>query len=265
MFFWLLVLVAGTFALVALFVFGIYHWRQKSRAVEAQLNQQQQTVEYLQMREKLDREQLENQQRQLENEARYTLARNKQDETLATVRLAITNLLFICEQSSGVSLRLHELHTNSLGERISNHPDLVRVAARIYSDASKQLPNIGEVEQQLVAARRIEQTIIEMLGKPYNPADTLLNSARAICSFSKTNRDNVASLGQQIVGLEKDLSLKPTIWVMPGWTPPPTAAPTLAQAFTKLYELDHPAPPIPARYYTPPPVYHTVYVPRTKR
>ncbi len=264
MFFWLLVLLTGTVVTTALVAYGVYYWHRKGRDVETQLNRQQLSAEYLQAREKLQREQLEAEHRLLENDARFTLARNRQDETLTTVRLAITNLEFICELSHGVSLRLTELHTNSIGARLSYYPELVRVAARIYSEAGKSLPAAAEVEQQLLSARRIEQTITDMLGKPYNPTDTLFSSARNIYSFSKTNRENLALLVQQIAGLEKDLALKPAVWINPGVVHP-TSAPTLAQAFSRLYDLDHPAPPSPTRYYAPPPVYHTVYIPRTKR
>jgi Tfp pilus assembly protein PilX len=253
MFTWLMVL-AGMIALVVtLIVVGFRYFYYKNDRIVARHETQQRSLEQQKVEQYLQQQEAEIEQIKASTKARLTLARNKQDEALAVVRKTMASLDFTRGEVNQAWLRLTTLLTNTTGAKMSNYPDLVRRANNTYAEARNRLPEPDKMREQMLACRRIEQDLIDNLGKNYNPDETLLKASREIRANTQHSSMEAAEILQLIDDLERDLKTQPPVFI--NFSRPPTAADTLQEAFVKLHFVDNP-PAVPSTtHYTPPVTY----------
>jgi hypothetical protein len=253
MFTWLVLLACMIGLIVALLVFGIRYLYHKNDRVIARLETQQQSLEHQKIEQYLQQQEAEIEQAKASAKARLALVRNKQDETLSVVRQTITSLDTTRKEVNQVWLRLTRMLTNSTGALMSNFPDLVRRADNTYAEARHRLPEPDKLRDQLLSCRRIEQELLDNLGKNYNPEDTLLKASREIRASAQMSSMEAAEIIQLIDDLERNLKSQPPVFI--NAPAAPTAADSLQEAFVKLHFVDNP-PAVPSTaHYSPPVTY----------
>lgn len=232
MFFWFMLLMVGAVALITTLIFGFYRIHAKRTELKDQFRAQVQSMEYQKQAQQVRNDQAVIEQRNVEERAQRTLARNKQDRALAIIRKAITSFERAITNINNVEGRLGDLCTNAFGARITLYPDLVRQADFIYENASKNLPEVYHIAEQLTACRRIEQDLIEVMGSNFDPEQTLLKAAEEMMIAGKRAHINAYTTREDLDQLERDLKAQQPIWV--GNPTPPTASSTLQDGMGKL-------------------------------
>lgn len=136
------------------------------------------------------------------------LARSSQAQALTAVRQA-TNIisdLYTAAQKSAEHLAV--LRTNSAGQEIALHPELVAMARRLYqNDATELPPNVAIIER-LESLRRVELQLVEASGTAYIPDPTLLASVTGAESWARSAMEKVRTVEASISALEREAKVK---------------------------------------------------------
>jgi hypothetical protein len=145
-----------------------------------------------------------------EEEARLTLARNRQDDVLQTVRKSTNVFGTLMVDVGGLEQQLQSLKTNREGRAISSHPDLVAQAIQLYKDQARRLPEVSEIADRWEGARRIEQQLLSMRGSPFNPDSTLTSAAQDGLVWAESQAQSVDDIKATLAGLQRDAKAKLT-------------------------------------------------------
>ena len=155
---------------------------------------------------------------------RLALARNRQEEVLTLARNATNVLGQLLQDLNAVTGAAATLKTNDEGRRVALDADLLDQARRFYETDLRTLPPATEIDNKLLAARRIEQTIVANLGKLYLPEAAAATTVQTAGLWADPEQRKVTQAQTLVASLMSEARLKvPT-------NPLPTDAPTLAEA-----------------------------------
>jgi hypothetical protein len=143
-----------------------------------------------------------------EEDAKLTLARNRQDDVLQVVRKSTNVLGNLIVAVGALNQAMDAIKTNSDGRIISPHPDLVAQARRLYEDQGRRVPLVTEVAERLEGVRRIEQQLLSVLGTAFNPEATLTSSAQDALVWAQSQARSVYEIKAALGALQRDAKAK---------------------------------------------------------
>ena len=101
--------------------------------------------------------------------ATTALAVSAQNEQLLRVRRLIGALGRLVGPAASVRCDLTALMTNDVGRAIAQSPDLVIAMHHLYHADGSSIASAEDIQQRVVAAKRLEMLLAEELGTPYEP------------------------------------------------------------------------------------------------
>ena len=106
-------------------------------------------------------------------DGKLTLAGNQQKHLLAQVTAASNSLVLLLDGSAVLRGEAAAVRTNTAGRAVALHPDLVRLAGRLFESGVPEIPPEPDIITRLEAVRRIEQQVLAARGTTYEPAAAL--------------------------------------------------------------------------------------------
>jgi hypothetical protein len=164
-------------------------------------------------------------------QGKLTNARNQQNQLLAQVGAATNSLLQLLAGSDQVQTEAAALGTNEAGRTVALHPELVRLAGRVFESGLPELPPEADITTRLEAVRRIEQQVLDARGTTYEPAPALGVTVQSANLWAEQGTLKVGQIRDALSGLVRESKVKFT-------RAPLTAdSPTLAAAIAKQNEV----------------------------
>jgi hypothetical protein len=201
---------------------GIFYY---TRSDKAKLERQLQAMEAQQAQAKVD-------EKKAAENAKLTLAKNRQDEVLAQVRNA-TNVLFqLLAETKSLASDAAALKSNDAGRQVALHPDLVAQARRLYENEIPQVVPVDEVVTRLEGVRRVEQQILGAAGTTFEPGADLLVTAQNGGLWAEPEKRKAAQARTLLAGLISESKVKVTGGAL---TP---SSPTLEEAIRRLNQSE---------------------------
>jgi hypothetical protein len=108
-----------------------------------------------------------------EEQGKLTNARNQQAQLLGQIDATTNSLLKLLARSDEVRREAAALGTNEAGRTVALHPELVRLAGRVFESGLPEIPPEPDITTRLEAVRRIEQQVLDARGTTYEPAPAL--------------------------------------------------------------------------------------------
>lgn len=161
-------------------------------------------------------------------QAKVTVAQNRQQEVLAQLKNATNNLTQLLTSVIRINAQAVALKTNSAGQAIAQSIDLVGQARRIYEAELFNLATKDEVVTRLEGARRAQQQIEANLGTAYNPDADLAVTAQNTALWAEQSLQKCAALESYLANLVQNAQAKISE------RPITPSSPTLAEAIDQL-------------------------------
>ena len=175
---WTILVVLLVLAGVSAAVLGALAYSARSKS--AQLEREMAALKNQQQQRELD-------QKKGEETARLALARNHQEALLAQARVATNSLTALLAAARQLASDADALRTNETGRQVALHADLVAQARHLYDVELPALTPRAELTTKLESIRRIQQTVLENLGKAYEPeAEFTVTAQNAPCGPSRS-------------------------------------------------------------------------------
>ena len=171
-------------------------------------------------------------QKEADQKAQLALARNRQEEVLVQARNATNVLGGLLSSASQLIADALALRTNDAGRRVGLHPDLVAQARRFYENDLTGIAATNDIVTKLESARRVEQQIVDNLGKAYQPESALMLTVQAGQIWGEQEQRKVAQLQTMLSSLVSESKVKVTSAAL---TP---ASPTLEDAIHRFTEAE---------------------------
>jgi hypothetical protein len=212
-------ILVGFVLIVAAVLFVAWDFRLL-RSDKAKLQRQIEDLQNRQTRAEIE-------QKAAEEQAKLTIARNRQQEAIAIVRKSTNALQILFSMTQDAESQLASLQTNKTGEALSPYPELVAQAQRLYEDARAGLPSLPEVEAKLEEARRVEIQLVSESGTAFNPDGSLLSVSQDALVWSEARRITADQIAARIRSLSREPATK-------GAPAKPFSRVTLAEAMQRL-------------------------------
>ncbi len=196
-----------------------------TRSDKAKLERQLQAVESQQKRAKID-------EAKAAEDAKLALARNRQDEVLASSRNATNQLGRLLQEANAVTSDAIALKSNESGSRIAQHPDLVAQARRLYEVEIPGFASQVDIVSKLEAVRRIEQQLVSALGTTYEPAAELSTTAQTASTWADQELRKVAQARALVSSLIQESKIKVAS------APLTSSSPTLEAAIRQMIQTE---------------------------
>ena len=156
------------------------------------------------------RQHAELEQKEAAQNAQLALARNRQEEVLAQARTA-TNVLGGLLSSAGQLIAdALALRNSDAGRRVGLHSDLVAQARRFYEIDLPGLSATNDIITKLESARRVQQQIVDNLGKAYQPESDLLRTVQTGQIWGEQEQRKVAQLQTMLSSIVSESKIKVT-------------------------------------------------------
>ncbi len=196
---WVALMLLLVIALVGLGAIGglYYYMHGRTARVQAKLD----AVEAQKKQTELDRQKAEEQ-------ARLTLAGNRQQEVLAQVRAATNALEKLLADVQQLRADAEAIKSNEDGKRVALHPDLVRQARAFYDLQMRLLPPDADIIPRLEGARRIEQQLLQAAGTAFTPEADLTTNAQSGTLWANLPQDQVRQVRAALTSLIQESKIK---------------------------------------------------------
>lgn len=136
------------------------------------------------------------------------LARIRQDELLAHVRNATNLLGNLLVEVDAVNGSAADLQTSQAGRLVGLHPELVRMATKLYEVDLPALCSRSEVITRLESVRRTEQQVVQNLGTAYQPDAAMTVEAQNAALWAEQENRKVSAVESLIAGLVSESRVK---------------------------------------------------------
>lgn len=176
----------------------------------------------------IDRRKLETQK--ADEQGKLTNARNQQNQLLAQVSAATNSLLQLLAGSDQVRTEAAALGTNEAGRTVALHPELVRLAGRVFESGLPELPPETDITTRLEAVRRIEQQVLDARGTAYEPVPALGVTVQNANLWAEQGTLKVGQIRDALSGLVRESKVKFTRATLT------TDSPTLSAAIARRNE-----------------------------
>jgi hypothetical protein len=177
--------------------YALYHANSEKVRLRLALEAQQNEID----RRKLDAQKADEQ-------GKLTNARNQQEQLLAQVSAATNSLLQLLAGSDRVRTEAAALGTNEAGRAVALHPELVRLAGRVFESGLPEIPPEPDITTRLEAVRRIEQQVLEARGTTYEPAPALGVTVQNANLWAEQGTLKVGQMRDALSSLVRDSKVK---------------------------------------------------------
>jgi hypothetical protein len=220
---WTILVVLLVLAGVSAAVLGALAYSARSKS--AQLEREMAALKNQQQQRELD-------QKKGEETARLALARNHQEALLAQARVATNSLTALLAAARQLASDADALRTNETGRQVALHADLVAQARHLYDVELPALTPLADLTTKLESLRRIQQTVLENLGKAYEPEAEFTVTAQNAALWAEPEQRKFAQAQSAVAALGREAAIKVTSATV-------TAdSPTLAAAIRQLTDAE---------------------------
>ena len=160
------------------------------------------------------------------------MARNHQDALLAQARVATNSLTSLLATARQLASDAEALRTNETGRQVALHADLVAQARHLYDVELPALTPLAELTTKLESIRRIQQTVLENLGKAYEPEAEFTVTAQNAALWAEPELRKIAQAQSAVAALGREAAVKVTSATVT------VESPTLAAAIRQLTEAE---------------------------
>ncbi len=172
-----------------------------TRSDKAKLERQIQAMESQKARAKID-------EQKAADDAKLTLARNRQDEILTQARNATNVLGRLLQEQNAATDEAAALKTSEAGRSVAQHPDLLAQARRLYETDLPGLASAGDIIGKLESVRRIEQQLASALGTTYEPAAEMSVTAQNASTWGEQEQRKVSQVRILVASLVQESKIK---------------------------------------------------------
>jgi hypothetical protein len=172
--------------------------------------------------------------RQADDEAKFILSREEQEEMLRTVRDTTNKLYQTLAILNDLRPKIQALKTNDLGRRVALKHDLVAEAVRVFECDSEELPSQQMLVNRVETSKRFELELLDSLGNGSPPEPDFSQAVKASFEWADNQAKAATKLGLILRALDRDAKAQFTVIGQVA------SLPTLAEAVS-LFEVDEAA------------------------
>ena len=196
---WTYLIICLVLAVVGMAALGyaLYHSNSDRIRLAGQLEAQQNATKRLELAAQKAAEQ-----------DQLTLARNQQAQLLAQVSAATNSLLQLLAGSDQARAEAAALRTNAAGRAVALHPDLVRLAGRLFESGVPEIPPEPDITTRLEAVRRIGQQVCDARGTAYAPAAALGVTVQNATIWAEQGLLKLGQVRDALSGLVRESKIK---------------------------------------------------------
>ena len=151
---------------------------------------------------------------------------------LAQARVATNSLTALLAAARQLASDAEAIRTNETGRQVALHADLVAQARHLYDVELPALTPLAELTTKLESIRRIQQTVLENLGKAYEPEAEFSVTAQNAALWAEPEQRKFAQAQSAVAALGREAAIKVTSATVTA------ESPTLAAAIRQLTEAE---------------------------
>ena len=141
-------------------------------------------------------------------EAKLAIARTRQTDALAQVRIATNACAALLQNLQEVEKDASALRTSDAGRQIARHPDLVILARRLYEVDLRELPQKSLVISKLEGVRRLESQLVAAAGTSFEPDASFVGTAQSDMIWANQEASKVQRARSLIATLAEEGKIK---------------------------------------------------------
>lgn len=193
--------------------YALYHANSEKVRLALALEAQQNTTKRLELAAQKAAEQ-----------GALTLARNQQEQLLAQVSAATNSLQQLLAGSARARDEAAALATNEAGRAVALHPELVRLAGRVFESSVPELPPAQDILTRLEAVRRIGQQVADARGTTYGPVPASAETVQQTTIWAGQGVLMVGQIRDALSSLVRESKIKYTTATLTAESPALAAA-----------------------------------------
>ena len=141
---------------------------------------------------------------------RLDRAQGRQKEVLRQARAATNGLLNLLAEVNGATAEATILKTNTDGQTLALHPDLLAQARLFYDVQWREMPVAADIIARLEDARRLELQMLSQQGTAFEPPDEILAGAGNAAVSAERDRGKVQQIRDYLASLVRESKIKYT-------------------------------------------------------
>ena len=143
-----------------------------------------------------------------EEQAKLALARTRQTDALAQVRLATNVCGQLLQSLQDLDRDATALRTSDAGKQVARFPDLVVLARRLYDADLRGVTPQTQAISKLEGERRLESQLVAAAGTAFEPDGTFLTTAQSDTIWANQELAKVQQVRSLLTTLSSDAKIK---------------------------------------------------------